>query len=460
MDEEQSNKKINISSFFERVDSVDKVAGNALSKSNANFSAINNLQVLIQNISMSINEIRSDVREIANYIIVEKKLEMDRQMDEKFEAQDEKQKKEMLDRAKALGQPAPSTPQQKEEPVTAPKGGFLSGLLKAIAIGGIAALALPLIPVIAPLLLKAMAAGIIAIAGGIVIKETLKLGGFLLKKLGDGLRAGFEKSKELYKNLEARVLKLGQAVASFAGKKLKQTFNLGKRVLGGFADFATGGIFDLDKKGESITDKVSQIPKLKEGMESIVGDVKERGIGGTLGGIADVATGGIFDFDKKGNNKVQDLQQSVIEKGKETASAVGSKVIETGSTVREKMKEGRKNILKGVTKFADAATGNVFDLDKSGEGKTGILKAITNIADKTASLIGLQNFEGGSTKPDSGTGLQPIVQADAPQQSMASLLPTKSPVPFIKVLDNSYLSKVPTRSNMNEIPPEIAKLIA
>ena len=449
MDEEQSNKKINISSFFERVDSVDKVAGNALSKSNANFSAINNLQVLIQNISMSINEIRSDVREIANYIIVEKKLVMDREMDEKFEAQDEKQKKEMLDRAKALGQPAPSTPQQKEEPVTAPKGGFLSGLLKAIAIGGIAALALPLIPVIAPLLLKAMAAGIIAIAGGIVIKETLKLGGFLLKKLGDGLRAGFEKSKELYKNLEARVLKLGQAVASFAGKKLKQTFNLGKRVLGGFADFATGGIFDLDKKGESITDKVSQIPKLKEGMESIVGDVKERGIGGTLGGIADVATGGIFDFDKKGDTKFQDFQQSAFEKGKETIGVVG-----------EKMKEGRKNILKGVTKFADAATGNVFDLDKSGEGKTGILKAITNIADKTASLIGLQNFEGGSTKPDSGTGLQPIVQADAPQQSMASLLPTKSPVPFIKVLDNSYLSKVPTRSNMNEIPPEIAKLIA
>ena len=267
--------------------------------------------------------------------------------------------------------------------------------------------------------------------------------------MSDGLRVGFEKSKELYKNLEARVLKLGQAVASFAGKKLKQTFNLGKRVLGGFADFATGGIFDLDKKGESITDKVSQFPKLKEGMESIVGDVKERGIGGTLGGIADTFTGGVFDFDKKGDTKFQDFQQSAFEKSKETFGVVG-----------EKIEEGRKNLLKGMTNLADKVTGNVFDPDKSGEGKTGILKAITSIADKTASLIGLQNFEGESTKPDSGKGLQPIVQADAPQQSMASLLPTKSPVPFIKVLDNPYLSKVPTRSNTNEIPPEIAKLIA
>ena len=100
--------------------------------------------------------------------------------------------------------------------------------------------------------------------------------------------------------------------------------------------------------------------------------------------------------------------------------------------------------------------------EKSEEKKTGFLQGIKNLADKTASLISLQTDLGGmeSGKTDSGTGLQPVVQADAPRQSMASLLPTKSPVPFIKVLDNSYLSKVPTRSNMNEIPPEIAKLIA
>ena len=258
MDEEQSNKKINISSFFERLDSVEKVAGNALSRSNANFSAINNLQVLIQNISMSINEIRSDVREIANYIIVEKKLEMDQQLDEKFEAQDEKQKKEMLDRAKALGQPAPSTPQQKEEPVTAPKGGFLSGLLKAIAVGGIVALAAPLIPVIAPLLLKAMAIGIGVIALKIVGKEILKL----LPKIGDKIKesavASMKFAKESVEKLNAKFNDLANSVGKFLSKRVKQTLDLGKNIfrfgkkkIGQMTDLVSGvkdNVDNVDKK--------------------------------------------------------------------------------------------------------------------------------------------------------------------------------------------------------------------
>tara|TARA_B100001287_G_C22674194_1_gene526832 strand:+ start:124 stop:1416 length:1293 start_codon:yes stop_codon:yes gene_type:complete len=430
MDEEQSNKKINISSFFERVDSVDKVAGNALSKSNANFSAINNLQMLIQNISMSINEIRSDVREIANYIIVEKKLEMDRQLDEKFEAQDEQQKRAMLDRAKALGQPAPSTPQQKEEPVTAPKGGFLSGLLKAIAIGGIAALALPLIPVIAPLLLKAMAAGIIAIAGGLAIKETIALGIKLTKMITAGIGKAIEFGKNVYDNLSEKVSSLASNLSGFLSKKTEQLLK-------------SKPVKAVKKIGADISDFAKEKGKqLKENTTKFIDGAKDK---------AKKVTGAVGGFLKDKLSQAKEIGGQALEIGKD----IGGGVIEA-------MKTGKENVVKGVTKFADAATGNVFDLDKSGEGKTGILRAITGVADKTASLIGLQtDFDGrGSEKPDAGTGLQPIVQADAPQQSMASLLPTKSPVPFIKVLDNSYLSKVPTRSNMNEIPPEIAKLIA
>ena len=463
MDEEQSNKKINISSFFERVDSVDEVASNALSKSNANFSAINNLQMLIQNISMSINEIRNDVREIANYIIVEKKLEMDRQLDEKFEAQDEKQKKEMLDRAKALGQPAPSTPQQKEEPVTAPKGGFLSGLLKAIAIGGIVALAAPLLPVIAPMILGALKVAFTALILGVVGKELIKLLPKIGKKIKEGYDASVKFAKETAAKINERINVIKDSIGEFFSKKKEQFLNATKNVVA-FGKEKIGQVKDIagDIK-DKVVDKGSKfVEGAKDKLKNVAGDIKERGAGGIALGVADTFTGGIFDFDKKGDTKLQDFQQSVIEKGKETVGAVGEKIKEGRSAVLEKMKEGRKNLFKGVTKLADAATGNVFDLDKSGEGKTGILRAITGIADQTASLIGLQtDFDGkGSTKPDSGTGLQPIVQADAPQQSMASLLPTKSPVPFIKVLDNPYLSKVPTRSNTNEIPPEIAKLIA
>ena len=45
---------------------------------------------------------------------------------------------------------------------------------------------------------------------------------------------------------------------------------------------------------------------------------------------------------------------------------------------------------------------------------------------------------------------------DPPEQSAAQLLSTRAPIPFIKVLDNSYLSTSPNR---DKLPPEIAKLI-
>ena len=467
MDEEQSNKKINISSFFERVDSVDEVASNALSKSNANFSAINNLQMLIQNISMSINEIRSDVKEIANYIIVEKKLEMDRQLDEKFEAQDEKQKKEMLDRAKALGQPAPTSSPKQEEPVTAPKGGFLSGLLKAIAIGGIVALAAPLLPVIAPMILGALKVAFTALILGVVGKELIKLLPKIGKKIKEGYDASVKFAKETAAKINERINVIKDSIGEFFSKKKEQFLNATKNVVA-FGKEKIGQVKDIagDIKDKVVDRSTKFLKSAKEKAENVVGSVKKgfKSVTKTdLGGMPGLSGSGNPFGPEGGSTYGTDTITDVTTGAKDNiVGAVGEKIKEGRSAVLEKMKEGRKNLFKGVTKLADAATGNVFDLDKSGEGKTGILRAITGIADQTASLIGLQtDFDGkGSTKPDSGTGLQPIVQADAPQQSMASLLPTKSPVPFIKVLDNPYLSKVPTRSNTNEIPPEIAKLIA
>ena len=41
MDEEQTSKKINIDSFFNRVDEVDEVANKALKQSSSNLSTIN-----------------------------------------------------------------------------------------------------------------------------------------------------------------------------------------------------------------------------------------------------------------------------------------------------------------------------------------------------------------------------------------------------------------------------------
>ena len=301
MDEE--NKKINIDSFFNRIEEVDQVAGKALKKSNLNANAIEANKTLIDSLSLTIETMKTEIRDIANYIIIERKLEKDAEEDRKLELEDAEQKKSMTDRALALVQPT------SEKNSIAPQsgsegggggGGFLSGLLGAIATGGLIALATPLVPVIAPLLLKAMAAGISAIVGGVLLKKFMpaikkqikNLGDGLkagfektkelyknlegkvkdsLKKVGDSFKAGFEKTKELYKNLEGKFLKLAGDVGGFLKKKGKQSINLLKRTTGGVADFLTGGVFDFDKKGEGITDNVLMGNKLAaQGFKGVI----------------------------------------------------------------------------------------------------------------------------------------------------------------------------------------------
>ena len=90
MDEE--NKKINVDSFFDRISSVGDVANSALTKVNNNLGIINNQRALIESLSVSIETIQTQVRDIANYIIVDRKLEKDLEEDRRLEAEDAEQK--------------------------------------------------------------------------------------------------------------------------------------------------------------------------------------------------------------------------------------------------------------------------------------------------------------------------------------------------------------------------------
>ena len=430
MDEEQSNKKINVSSFFQRPDGDERIGSNSLSRSNSSFSAINNLQVLIQNISMQVDNMKTEIREIANYILVEKKLAKDTIEDAKLEAQDQKQKDQMTERALGL---STINPDQKDKPIigefgTDEKkgGGFLGGLLKAIAIGGIAALALPLIPVIAPLLLKAMAIGIAAIAGGIVIKETLKLATMLGKKIADGLGQAMKFGKEVFDKLSVKVNKLGQDIGGFLSKKTKQALALGIKVKDKVAD-KIGDVTDFAKeKGK----------ELKENTTKFIDSAKDK-------------AKNVFGFFKdKALPKAKEIGAGVLEKGKEGFDKVN-----------EAMDKGRRTIFKGMVKGVDAITGNVFDLDKSGEGLTGTIGMAVNALEEAKDLTGgVLDAATGDRFDFDGKGKNPstLVQAQTPQVSEAELLPTDAPMPFIRVLDNSHLSINPGRNNL---PPEIAKLI-
>ena len=140
MDEEeqqQSDSKINVGSFFERVDSVDRVANRALSQSNKNFSAISSQQTFINSINISIEALETKVRDIANYIIIEKRIEKDAKEDELVEQQDKAQKGSMLERLAGLksNNESEQTQAAGEEPK---KGGGILGTLLTLGIGAFA----------------------------------------------------------------------------------------------------------------------------------------------------------------------------------------------------------------------------------------------------------------------------------------------------------------------------------
>ena len=125
---DESDSKIKVSSFFERVDTIDKVANSALSKSKGNFDIINNQKTLINSINISIEALETKVRDIANYIIIEKKIEKDAEEDRLFEQQDESQKGSMLERLAGLkpNNESEQTQAAGEEPK---KGGGILGTL-------------------------------------------------------------------------------------------------------------------------------------------------------------------------------------------------------------------------------------------------------------------------------------------------------------------------------------------
>ena len=104
MDEQiVEEKKIDLDSFFKRLDSVEKVADSAVLKSESNLGIINEQKSLIENISMSIEAMKGEIKEITNYIIVEKKEAKDKEEDRRLEDEDKEQKQKMTERALGLG---------------------------------------------------------------------------------------------------------------------------------------------------------------------------------------------------------------------------------------------------------------------------------------------------------------------------------------------------------------------
>ena len=460
MDEEELEqpKKINLGSFFERVDGLEKKANSALSQANSNLGVINNHKTIINNLSISIEAMQTKIRDIANYIIIEKKVEKDLAEDRRLEEQDAEQKRQMIERSDKIqpgGEQKKVTPSEEK---TGGGGGFFGGLLKLLAVGGLAAFALKLAPLLVPTLLGLMGAGITVLAGLAFTK--------LLPKI-------FDKVGNIITGIKDSIGNQLNKMKESIGKLGKNIVEGTKRTVGGVADFLTGGIFDFDKKGDSESDKISPSGMMFRAGKEIVSDVNERGFGGVVGGVGDFLTGGVFDFDKKGESatdKVSPLGMT-MKVGKALFEPLEEKEEKRLITVNynEKLKDALKRREEykesGDTKRVEGVTRKIeFYEEKLKRGivqeqvlatvkpsENPLKRIIGGISDRVENVK--QAIVGGN---ENNSNQSTMVQASKPQVSAAEIKLTQAPMPFIRTIENQYLSISPRN---NKLPPEIARMI-
>ena len=224
---DEQDKKINVGSFFERNDSIDKVASAALPNSNPAIATIGANKLLIESLQTSIEAMQTQIRNIANYIVIEHKLQRDEREDRLLEEQDAKQKQEMKERAlglqgaKGLMGDKGAKGQPGEFGQEGGGGSFLGGLFKALATGATLIGAAKLLgPVLLPMLTK-----------GIFTK--------LIPALGKGLTLGFGKlGGVIVKGLSGSLGKLpiiGKAIAGLGSKLIGGIGSVAKTILGSIA---------------------------------------------------------------------------------------------------------------------------------------------------------------------------------------------------------------------------------
>jgi len=506
MDEEQqqSNKKIDLDSFFNRVDQVEGVANKALKTANSNLGAINANKTLISSLSVSIEAMKTQIRDIANYIIVERKLEKDKEEDRKFEEEDAKQKKDMDERLKniqpadgATGAPGPVGSDGTDGTSGGGGlGGFLGGILKVVAGLGIGAGFLALAPYIVP--------AVLAGGGGILLTLLLKK---ILPKVGEFFSNQAKKLKESFDKFSENLNKkftamresfmknfnaLKDKVTNIAKAGLEKT----KRGIAGAADFLTGGVFDFDKKGDSESDKISPTGNLfrlgKEavkGVKNISENIKESGLAQTAKNIAksgietvsNVATSTrdkVVETASKAKQKIEEGREIVNEAKDKTISTVTETFKESSEALKNATDKGKEiakdniNVIKEKFEDVKEKSLNILDPEKRIVTKAketvvekvtdvkerGILGVLGGIADKvTGDRFDFdQQGKTNEMNPMFEKGRSPRRKVTPSQVSDAEIKTTLTPIDFVRTLNNEYLSVNPMR---NKLSPDIARMI-
>jgi hypothetical protein len=413
---DEQGKKINLGSFFGRSSSLDKLSSAAFSKSNPTMTAVGDNKLLIESLQSSIETIQSQIQNIANYLIVENKIQTDVEKDRIFQEEDAKQKQDMRDRALGLQGIKGDRGSQGPKGEFGQQGGggsFLGGLLKALAIGGTLIASVKLLgPVLLPMLTK-----------GIFTK--------LIPALGKGISLGFGKlGGVIAKGLTGTLGKLpivGKAIVGLGSKLISGITSVGTKIVGsiaaaiGLGGLAGGSVKASESNMSFASGDSSSDEGLVEGGKDKTEVAEKRSYGNRILGGIDAMTGNLLDLDKKG-----------------------------GETF------GGGRVLGGVL---DAVTGNRFDFDKknSVEANELTFKDInqlkSSVANNSAAIQSITTIDSQNV----GKTNSPVtVQNSKPQVTYTEIKTTKPAIPFINTLGNQYLSLSP---HTNKLPPEIARMI-
>jgi len=475
MDEEeleQPSSKINLGSFFERVDSVEKVANNALSRANANLGIISNQKLIINSLSVTIEAMETKIRDIANYIIIEKKLEKDVEEDRALEEQDRLQKQAMVERATTImGEPGPQG--EPGQPAEQQKGSSLLGTLLRLGIG---AFALKFLwPALLPLL-----KGSLATLGKIVFSKLgagigLAVGGTLLSlPLLRRFKDPFQKKSE----------ELGEGVGEFVAAKVNTIDEKGS------VDTGSGGEV-ISESNVNINDK--NVDNLEDTLieKDLVKGKPIKNKRGRIIGYEKVEVTSESTYKSGENPEKDNLIKSLVKeeekKEKELEEAADedfntvNSELETISEAIDNLKYNEKenefggyDYLQNFLKEQNVKVeGNKepFAADKVGkvdlqseeylEAKrineslkidpidSNTTQAIAKTNERIDNIIGAENKE-----QNNGN----LVSANKPNVTDAKLKVAAAPLPFVKVIKNNQLSTSP--KSYNGLPPEIAAMIS
>ena len=462
MDEEeleQPKQKINLGSFFEKVDSIEKVSNRALSRSSANFSIINNQKLIINSINVSIEALETKIRDIANYIIIEKKLEKDVEEDRLLEAQDKEQKEAMVERATSMmGQPVQeeggAQPEQQ-------KGGSLLGALLKLGIGAFALkymwpALLPLLKgslgLVGKTVFTKLGAGIGAAVGGTILSLPL------LKRFKNPFeRKAKETGENIGKSWEEKVNSISEKgqVNTSTGTEVSSdtTYAEGdesmKKTLkdNNLIEDEGGGIEKVDEETKVVenpsklklyADYIEEGAEIRENSRGDFSITYPDGRNQILSTVGMSGEGNTIE--EKFNSTITNLEafkkeRESFKKERAEQKAISDKMFESDFFKNAELKIKNKNLDLSMS-------------DGSGDVSVEIEALNQRVDGIVASRTGENNKEQNSNL---------LVPQNTGRVSDASLKVAQADIPFIKVVKNNQLSTSP---KSNGLPPEIAAMIS